>query len=48
MRSELADILYGDTRRREYLFEDSIRTIVEESGHIAVAFEHPQPTGSTS
>jgi 2-polyprenyl-6-methoxyphenol hydroxylase-like FAD-dependent oxidoreductase len=41
MRGELASILYERTRNEaEYLFEDSIRTIVEEPDGIAVTFEH--------
>jgi 2-polyprenyl-6-methoxyphenol hydroxylase-like FAD-dependent oxidoreductase len=41
MRGELATILYEATRSdTQYLFEDSIRTIVEEAGGIAVTFEH--------
>jgi 2-polyprenyl-6-methoxyphenol hydroxylase-like FAD-dependent oxidoreductase len=41
MRGELAAILYGATRSDvQYLFEDSIRTIVEEPDGVAVTFEH--------
>ena len=41
MRGELASILYEATRTdAQYLFEDSIHTIVEEPDGIAVAFEH--------
>jgi 2-polyprenyl-6-methoxyphenol hydroxylase-like FAD-dependent oxidoreductase len=40
MRGELATILYEATRRDvQYLFEDSIRTIVEEPDGITVTFE---------
>jgi 2-polyprenyl-6-methoxyphenol hydroxylase-like FAD-dependent oxidoreductase len=41
MRGELAAILYEATRSdAQYLFEDSIHTIVEEPDGIAVMFEH--------
>src|SRR5215217_8260424 len=41
MRGELATILYEATRSdAQYLFEDSIHTIVEEPDGIAVTFEH--------
>jgi 2-polyprenyl-6-methoxyphenol hydroxylase-like FAD-dependent oxidoreductase len=41
MRGALAAILYEATRSEaQYLFEDSIRTIVEEPDGIAVTFEH--------
>ena len=41
MRGKLATILYEATRTdARYLFEDSIRTIVEEPDGIAVTFEH--------
>jgi 2-polyprenyl-6-methoxyphenol hydroxylase-like FAD-dependent oxidoreductase len=41
MRGELAAILYEATRSdAQYLFEDSIHTIVEEADGIAVTFEH--------
>src|SRR5215216_3418448 len=41
MRGELAAILYEATRNdAQYLFEDSIHTIVEEPDGIAVTFEH--------
>jgi 2-polyprenyl-6-methoxyphenol hydroxylase-like FAD-dependent oxidoreductase len=44
MRGELATILYEVTRSdAQYLFEDSIRTIVEEPDGIAVKFEHAPP-----
>ncbi len=41
MRGELASILYEATRNdAQYLFEDSIHTIVEEPDGIEVTFEH--------
>src|SRR5215204_6399207 len=41
MRGELAAILYEATRSdAQYLFEDSIQTIVEEPDGITVTFEH--------
>ena len=41
MRGELASILYEATRNdAQYLFEDSIHTIVEEPDGVAVTFEH--------
>ena len=41
MRGELAAILYQATRSdAQYLFEDSIRSIVEDPGGVAVTFEH--------
>ena len=41
MRGQLATILYEATRHDvEYLFEDSVRTINQETGGVAVTFEH--------
>ena len=41
MRGELASILYEATRSdAQYLFEDSIHTIVEDPDGVAVTFEH--------
>ena len=49
MRGELAAILYEATRGdAQYLFEDSIRTIVEEPDGIAVTLSTPPPAGFTS
>ena len=41
MRGELATILYEATRNdARYLFEDSIRTIIQDPDGVAVTFEH--------